>query len=257
MTSAAIDRNNYGDASDHLPINAVLQMWSFVLLLQTWLFFPINAVLQLWSIIPFFLLQIVWNFILTSSHLRLGSSSNVIMCSNINAVLQMRPRNSNDIFNELLCCAMFEMFHVNWNKYSGALSFILIKVLHITFTTTPSEKSKAHPTDTDKHSSWRVKIRKCSFSPSLPLSCLAQPLLRTASNTSRISSSSTYSLICTPWGQCATTTTTISSHIPQTRGDPEPYTGRYIGSIQHPPHHPHHNDAQHWLLWRGCVWRPI
>jgi len=26
VTSAAIDRNNYGDASDHLPINAVLQM---------------------------------------------------------------------------------------------------------------------------------------------------------------------------------------------------------------------------------------
>ena len=28
VTSAAVDRNNYGEASDHLPINAVLQMWS-------------------------------------------------------------------------------------------------------------------------------------------------------------------------------------------------------------------------------------
>ena len=27
VTSASIDRTNYGDASDHLPINAVLQMW--------------------------------------------------------------------------------------------------------------------------------------------------------------------------------------------------------------------------------------
>ena len=26
VTSASIDRTNYGDASDHLPINAVLQM---------------------------------------------------------------------------------------------------------------------------------------------------------------------------------------------------------------------------------------
>ena len=26
VTSAAVDRNNYGEASDHLPINAVLQM---------------------------------------------------------------------------------------------------------------------------------------------------------------------------------------------------------------------------------------
>ena len=28
VTSASIDRTNYGEASDHLPINAVLQMWS-------------------------------------------------------------------------------------------------------------------------------------------------------------------------------------------------------------------------------------
>ena len=90
VTSAAIDRNNYGDASDHLPINAVLQMWWLIPL-----FFFFKCDKMLWFL---------------SSHLCCSSDVN-------NNLDRLRLCSSSDVINSCLSTPFLDHFAHSMSIY--------------------------------------------------------------------------------------------------------------------------------------------